>query len=136
MFVSFIWLILFVAHIKKSNRSQKFMIYFVAVIFMLYTCHALFFSRLNTPFVDVVYAFANLAVFPMFYIYMKYVTSFSKVKLKWFYTLIPAVVLSGCCALGYIFTPENEIDLFVGGVLYDKNSFFADNQFHFFLYYS
>lgn len=93
VYVAFFWMLVLVLHSKKSNGPKVFLGEFMLVAFLLYLSHFFFFNhefRIYL-FFDPLYTATSLAVYPMYYIYVRLLTrdrTFS-FMLHFRYLLIP-----------------------------------------------
>lgn len=89
------WFILLILK-KKKTKAQKILGVFIATETILYLCHAIFFSGNGNLYlkVDVLYNFVGLAVYPLYYIYVRLLSVDLKIEIKQFYHLIPAVLIA------------------------------------------
>ncbi|MCI5913022.1 MAG: hypothetical protein MRZ50_06140, partial [Prevotella sp.] len=70
------------------NKARMMLMLFMAVATLLYAGHCVFLNRFysNMPLFDSLYAFSNLAVYPMFYLYIDSMTSSeSHLRRTWWY---------------------------------------------------
>lgn len=79
---------------------------FFAATFILYGCHYLYFSGIEHPVFETIYAVANLCVFPIFYIYLLLLTN-NPTRKAVRYGFIPAVVILVAYTLCFIFGWES-----------------------------
>ena len=123
IFVTLFWAVVFFAHNGERDRTKNHLGVFMMFAFLLYCTHAVFFSNLFIlyAYLEGLYIFTMLAVYPMYFIYILSVTT-EKVTLKKKVThLIPAFVLSAVSiVMTFILTKEQRI-FFVQDTLIDKN---------------
>jgi len=86
---------------------------------LLYLCHLVFFSKLLRiiPLSDVIYGACNLAVYPLYLIYIWQLTDGGIRRRQWFILLPSAVIAVVYAVLYWVMTPE-EAQLFVTHYLY------------------
>lgn len=94
--VCLIWTVIFLLDGRKGwNADRRMLCIFTSVSTLLYLGHAVHF--LDAPpafsFIDVCYAGANLAVYPLFYLYLKTVADVKGVRRKDWLLLLPAVLV-------------------------------------------
>ena len=95
MFVCLFWSVMltFELHADGRNRPRLHLLIFMLTATLLYFGHCAFFSHSKDiiPITDTFYVAANLAVYPLFYIYIcSLTTRYHHQKLRWI-LLIPAV---------------------------------------------
>ena len=83
---------------------------FMSVSFLLYLSHAIYFQKVEKIylFIDPIYTFATLAVYPLYYWYMQQLTTAKEHSFKKQYLFTPAVVLSTLSAIIYILMDSGE----------------------------
>ncbi len=76
VYISFFWMIILHLESRKSGSPKRFLGKFMMVTSVLYFSHFLFFSRLFHIYIffDAFYTSASLAVYPMYYIYVRLLT--------------------------------------------------------------
>jgi len=113
-----VWCILLLSRIGRDNRAKVFLGIFMAVSFILYFCHALYFTGCYSAAADTLYLTAQLAVYPLFLIYIRYLTSTEGASTKWFAILAIAVVVGTTCWVLYVLMPDEEVAYFTHNYLY------------------
>lgn len=123
MFVCLFWSVMltFELHADGRNRPRLHLLIFMVTATLLYFGHYAFFTNSKDilPITDTIYVTANLAVYPLFYLYIcSLATHRQKQKLRWI-LLIPAV--AGGLAVGthYVLMNETELHQFIELYLYD-----------------
>ncbi len=73
VYVTFFWSMVFLVGLKKGDRQLKSLFFFMFAAFALYLGHALFFSGylLIYSYMDGLYLFCSLSVYPLFYFYVR-----------------------------------------------------------------
>lgn len=111
VYVTFFWFLLLLTTTKKAERPKRFLGLFMFVAFLLYVGHLLFFSDLWPLYywMDPVYQFASLLVYPLYYIYFRLLMVDNRFQFKRhaFY-LIPSVLLVLLYVLGMSQIPKDE----------------------------
>ena len=125
MFVCLFWSILLAFELRTDgrNRPRLHLFVFMLTATVLYFGHFVFFNRDTAlmPVTDTLYCVANLAVYPLYYLYICSLSvrqySFRR---QWF-ILLPA--LCGGVAIGtlYVLMSPDEIGHFVNQYLYCGN---------------
>ena len=106
MFACGFWTVMIACnlYIDGRNRGRMMLMLFMAMATLLYAGHCVFLNRFysDMPLFDSLYSFANLAVYPMFYIYIVSMTSpESQLRRTWWY-LIPSAVIGAMVSTIYI----------------------------------
>ena len=104
---------------RQSKYRKALFVFFIAAT-TLYFGHGVFFSH-NTdliPFTDWLYATCNLAVYPLWYLYICKLTQKETSLVHQLAILLPTIL--GCIAVGivYIIMSESDIKLFIDHYLY------------------
>ena len=125
MFVCGFWVVMIALnqYFDGRNKARMMLMLFMAVATLLYAGHCVFLNRFysNMPFFDSLYAFSNLAVYPMFYLYIDSMTSSeSHLRRTWWY-LVPAVVIGIIVSTIYTIMSPHDIDTFVRIISYKKD---------------
>lgn len=95
VYVAFFWALTFLLQKFSTNRARYWLGLFMAVVTVLYTCHALFFYKLQEVYLDLdfLYLLAGLLVYPMYYIYIRLLTCDVHLKRAYLLHFVPAIVL-------------------------------------------
>ena len=125
MFVCGFWVVMIALnqYFDGRNKARMMLMLFMAVATLLYAGHCVFLNRFysNMPLFDSLYAFSNLAVYPMFYLYIDSMTSSeSRLRRKWWY-LVPAVVIGIIVSTIYTIMSPHDIDTFVRIISYKED---------------
>ena len=107
----------------RGRRERYVLAIFFIVATLLYLGHGIFFSRILPliPLSDTIYSFCNLAVYPLYYIYLESVTSddIKGFKIRKRIALLPAVVCSLTVGLLYLLMNDEDTKLFIHSYLYE-----------------
>lgn len=124
LFVVLFWLILFLLDYKNSNTAKRFLILFLGVALLNYLAHWHYFNHNYDVYniLDSVWVFTTLAVYPIYYYYIRLLTSDTNINLKWIWILIPAIILSVFSAILYLMMSPEEITIFTQEVLYHSSN--------------
>lgn len=88
------WWVLFMVRRKAvSYPAHRYLSFFAFTCTVLYFCHAAFFNGEETPVLRVVYYTCHLAVFPLFWIYIRALTEPERPKTRDGWVLLPALVI-------------------------------------------
>lgn len=125
MFVCGFWVVMIALnqYFDGRNKARMMLMLFMAVATLLYAGHCVFLNRFysNMPLFDSLYAFSNLAVYPMFYLYIDSMTSSeSHLRRTWWY-LVPAVVIGIIVSTIYTIMSPHDIDNFVRIISYKED---------------
>ena len=124
LIVCVLWAIILMTDWHKQRIVAKLKLSaFMAVSATLYFGHGVFFNGLYElmPLADTLYCTANLAVFPVFYLYIKDVTEVQKHPLRQLLYLLPAIVIG--CVVGalYVMMSTEETTAFIATYLYGSS---------------
>lgn len=107
----------------RGRRERYVLAIFFIVATLLYLGHGIFFSRILPliPLSDTIYSFCNLAVYPLYYLYLESVTSddIKGFKIRKRIALLPAVVCSLTVGLLYLLMNDEDTKLFILSYLYE-----------------
>lgn len=125
MFVCGFWVVMIALnqYFDGRNKARMMLMLFMAVATLLYAGHCVFLNRFysNMPLFDSLYAFSNLAVYPLFYLYIDSMTSSeSHLRRTWWY-LVPAVVIGIIVSTIYTIMSPHDIDTFVRIISYKED---------------
>lgn len=115
MYVTFFWAIVLLVSTSSNNRAKHFLGIFMIAAFLVYLSHAVFFNQNYSIYLlfDPVYTFASLAVYPMYYWYIKLLTVETEYKLRNLRLLIPAVFLAVTSAILYLLMTPGERKIYL-----------------------
>ena len=125
MFACGFWAILIgcTLYFDGRNRGYLMLLLFMVMASLLYAGHCAFLNHFysDMPVLDSLYSFANLAVYPLFYIYIVSITSpESQLRHTWLY-FIPSAVIGIMVSAIYIMMPPQELDSFVRIISYNED---------------
>ena len=107
----------------RGRRERYVLAIFFIVATLLYLGHGIFFSKILPliPLSDTIYSFCNLAVYPLYYLYLESITSdnIRGFRIHKIIALLPAVVCSLTIGLFYLLMNEEETKLFIHSYLYE-----------------
>ena len=108
----------------RGRRERYVLAIFFIVATLLYLGHGIFFSRILPliPLSDTIYSFCNLAVYPLYYLYLESVTSdnIRGLRIRKTIALLPAVVCSLTIGMLYLLMSDKEIAQFIPTYLYGE----------------
>ena len=125
MFACGFWAILIgcTLYFDGRNRGYLMLLLFMVTASLLYAGHCAFLNHFysDMPVLDSLYSFANLAVYPLFYVYIVSMTSpESQLRHTWLY-FIPSAVIGIMVSAIYIMMPPQELDSFVRIISYNED---------------
>jgi AraC-like DNA-binding protein len=96
VYVTLFWAILLLLRHGRQNRARFGLGIFMILAALLYSCHALFFLKKFNIYlgIDFLYMFSGLSVYPMYYWYVKLLTSETEYNFRNLIHFAPAVVLT------------------------------------------
>ena len=114
--VCLVWLIIYAADFRTAMLPQRFLTLFVFVCMLLYFCHSWYFLNGDWHYgwIDVVYLFCNLSVYPLFYFYVVILTK-DKFSCRGVLLMLAAAL---AVALTSFFTHGNKIVLSLARVIF------------------
>lgn len=123
-------LILVVEMLSRYTRSRMVLLIFLLTCTLLYFSHATFFMHYTQwiPVTDSLYSFCNVAVFPLFYIYLSELTRTTRaLHLRQWLCLLPALVCFMLVTSGYLMMSHEETVHFIEKFLY--HNLFVDGSY-------
>lgn len=125
MFACGFWAVLIgcTLYFDGRNRGHLMLLLFMVTASLLYAGHCAFLNHFysDMPVLDSLYSFANLAVYPLFYVYIVSMTSpESQLRHTWLY-FIPSAVIGIMVSVIYIMMPPQELDSFVRIISYNED---------------
>lgn len=125
MFACGFWAVLIgcTLYFDGRNRGHLMLLLFMVMASLLYAGHCAFLNHFysDMPVLDSLYSFANLAVYPLFYVYIVSMTSpESQLRHTWLY-FIPSAVIGIMVSAIYIMMPPQELDSFVRIISYNED---------------
>ncbi len=124
MFICFFWAMVLLLN-KNNNLPKKFLTFLLSVATVNYFVHAAFFNRQYElyAFVENLWVFTSLSAFPLFYYYIRLLTTDIRINWKWIWILLPAVGLSIFSFVIYSKMSSMELDIFIRGVMYHEEGY-------------
>lgn len=106
---------------QRRTRHLGWLLVFMLVSTILYTGHFLFFNHVTTYITlsDTLYSLANLAVYPLYLLYIRSLTHRSRHGHLHWIALLPTVVGGALVAGLYLVMNDGEISSFIEQYLYD-----------------
>lgn len=102
------------------NMAKTRLLFFMATATLLYLAHFIYFNRLTAviPLTDAIYCFCNLAVFPLYYLYIEELTDYRPNRWRQAICLLPSLLGGMAVGLLYILMDRQEMTLFIEHYLY------------------
>lgn len=124
-FVDVFWLCLLLLDARKLNLSKRFLVFFLSLSALNYIVHAAFFNHQYQIYavLDSVWVFTSLAGYPLYYYYIRLLTTDSTIKWRWLWVLAPSLVLAIYSAVIYILMTAQDLDTFIHGIMYGKGGY-------------
>lgn len=123
-FVCFFWSLTLLVDYKKNDRSKNILLLFMSISALLYAGHAFYFSMDKKVYtlIDPFYTFSNLAVFPLFLVYIRSLTKEGPLDNRLYWLFAPSFVFSITSAVVYILLPPDELSEFINSFVYGETS--------------
>jgi AraC-like DNA-binding protein len=121
VFVNLFWFIVLLLEARQNN-SKRFLTLFFGVMIVNYTAHWLYFNRQYElyTFIDSIWVFTSLASYPLYYWYIRTLTTDVQINWRRSRVLIPAFLTALFSAIVYLLMSPQEIDTFIHGIMYDE----------------
>ena len=102
------------------NMVKTRLLFFMVTATLLYLAHFIYFNRLMAviPLTDAIYCFCNLAVFPLYYLYIEELTDYRPNRWRQAICLLPSLLGGMAVGLLYILMDRQEMTLFIEHYLY------------------
>ena len=120
MFVCLLWAIALYSDYRRGDYARLSLAIFMTVSFFLYFSHSVYFyGDLELyAILDPLYTFSSLAVYPLFYVYVRMISKDSTPEPSVVFTLFPALFFGLALALIYSMLEPLELDALMGQYLY------------------
>ncbi len=124
MFVCLFGVILLLVS-KQTNLPKNYLALSLSISSINYFVHALYFGYEYKlfAFMDNVWVFTSLSVYPMFYYYIRLLTRDEKMEWKWLWILTPSILLSVFSFTLYFMMSPSELSTYIHGVMYHHEGF-------------
>lgn len=96
------WFAIFALCHKTADRAKRMLTWFLLVCTVLYLCHSYFFNEGEQALVEGLWMLCSLSVYPLYYIYIKQLTSSESSVAGSLWYMIPALMVAGCNWMGFI----------------------------------
>lgn len=96
------WFVIFALCHKTADRAKRMLTWFLLVCTVLYLCHAYFFNEGEQAWVEGLWMLCSLSVYPLYFIYIKQLTSSKSSVAGSLWYMTPALMVAGCNWMGFI----------------------------------
>ena len=96
------WFVIFALCYMTADRAKRILTWFMLVCMVLYLCHAYFFNEGEQAWVEGLWMMCSLSVYPLYFIYIKQLTSSESSVAGSLWYMIPALIVAGCNWMGFI----------------------------------
>lgn len=109
--VCLFWSVIFLKEYRAADPAKRLLTRFMLVCTMLYFSHAVYFNKNIQLFsiVESIYAFCTLAVYPLYYLYICKLTDANPLRIRDYWVLLPALLVSLTAALLYVIMGNERI---------------------------
>lgn len=122
LFVCLFWTVMLALGLREegNRRPRVHLFIFFLTALVLYFGHSVFFNRSTSylPLTDTLYCAANLAVYPLYYMYVCSLTTRREHKSLSWTLLIPALIMSCTTGILYLLMSPSETSQFIETYLY------------------
>jgi AraC-like DNA-binding protein len=96
IFITLFWSLVFFISYSTENKPKFILGLFMLSAFILYLTHGVYYlgDHLIYFSVEPIYLFVNLSVYPLYYVYIRYLTIESKWTFHYLFYLLPAIIIS------------------------------------------
>jgi len=115
MYVTFFWAVVLLLSKREKNRARFFQGVFMSAAFLVYMSHAVFFKNeiLTYQYIDSIYIFAMLSVYPLYYWYIKLLTIETEMRRYNLRMLLSAFILAISSFVLYRLMTQEERIIFI-----------------------
>lgn len=95
--VTLTWTVILLIEYKRARAAGQALFWFALTCCLLYFAHAVHFLGGKTGatiWIDCLYSFCHLAVYPLFYIYIRLLTEPQKLKPRELWIIVPAIIVA------------------------------------------
>lgn len=119
IFVALFWVVTLLID-RNKNNSKRFLAFFLSLSVFNYFAHWLYFNHQYSFYIvfDGLWIFTSLAGYPLYYYYIRLLTTDTKINLRWSWLILPATLLSVFSIVVYQFMSPQEKEIFIQGILY------------------
>lgn len=123
MFACLFWTCMFFIGYRNEPKEKRIMFWFMLTATVLYFGHYCYFGKFidMLPITDTFYSFANLTVFPMYYQYVKQVSTGRSFNRRSLLLFVPAFVILVSNGLAYMLSDADDLQKFIRLFLYHES---------------
>lgn len=109
--VCLFWSVIFLKEYRAADPAKRLLTRFMLVCAMLYFSHAAYFNKNVQLFsiVESIYTFCTLAGYPLYYLYIRKLTDATPLRIRDYWVLLPALLISLAAAVLYIMMGNERI---------------------------
>lgn len=96
------WAITHVPRYSAADLARKKLTWFLGAATLLYFSHAYYFNLGSNRWVEGVWLFASLASYPLYYLYIRQLTTEAAISRRWLMVLLPGVAVALLAWSGFI----------------------------------
>lgn len=122
--VSLFWILMLLID-EQKNRSKKYFIFLLTFILINFMGHAAYFNHEYGLYsvLDSIWVFTSLLIFPLYYYYIRLLTTDISVQHKWAWLAVPSLLLAIYSAVIYLLMTPAEVESFIQGVMYQQSGY-------------
>lgn len=114
------WIILFFVD-EKTNIAKKVFVFLLFIVLLDYTLYLSYFKFYNKSFylIESFSVFTSLSIFPIYYYYLRLLTTDLKIDYRWLWILLPGFALGLFTEILYFMMNEQEIGMITKNIMYN-----------------
>lgn len=122
MFTCFFWTVLFLLRYRQNDAGKRQLFWFMLCATVLYFGHHCYFHHYFPllPITDTLYSFCNLAVYPIYFLYVRTTTTNRPTQWRDALWLLPALAVMLSNLGGYYLQSPSVVAHFIHHVLYNE----------------
>ncbi len=123
IFVTLFWALFFIFSYRKEDKPKQIMLVFMISAFLLYVSHAIFFNGKHLLYfqVEPLYLLTNLSVYPLYYLYVRFITVDERFAVRHLYLFLPALFISLASLISGLMINPDARGFYVEEFLYNRN---------------
>ncbi len=123
MFVNLFWTIILVMVKGEGQHAKRVLGIFMSVSFLLYFCHAIYFQQnaKSYLYIDALYNFCTLSVYPLFLIYIKSLTETKRKRHTNLILLCPALLIFVAMSVVYALMSVDERSSYISHFIFNHH---------------
>ncbi|AVM53471.1 helix-turn-helix protein [Bacteroides zoogleoformans] len=102
--VSLFWSVIFLKEYRTADPAKRLLTIFMLICTLLHFSHAAYFNKSVQlfSFLESIYTFCTLAGYPLYYLYIRKLTDATPLRIRDYWVLLPALLISLTAAVLYI----------------------------------